>query len=250
MRWTVVVGWPFQTAALQCNVSGNAVTVPADAAQLASLAYCDIQGSPYPWTRRAPESMNLMERRWQRTRLDIELAAVELFERYGFTAVTVDQIADAAGVSVRTFYRYCSSKEDSLTSHLPIGARDLAAAVERAVDVPFLQAVREASLALMANGDIPVATLRRVIALCLVESHLHARWMSGAREAQDRLATVITRRHSDADPERALVLAGAIVAALGAAYEGWAREGGDMSGHVTHCIAVLEPLFPVGQLPG
>ncbi|MET0860609.1 MAG: TetR family transcriptional regulator [Microbacterium sp.] len=193
--------------------------------------------------------MDLVERRRRKTRLDIELVAVELFEQLGFDAVTVDQIADAAGVSVRTFYRYCSSKEDALTSHLPVGARDLAAAVSQPSEVPFLYAVREASTELMLNGEVPVPTLRRVIALCLVETQLRTHWMAGAREAQERLADVICRRQPGLGLERAAVLAGTIVAALAAAYESWARDDDDMREHVTRCIAVIEPLFPAGQLP-
>lgn len=198
--------------------------------------------------------MDLVARRRRKTQLDIEIAAVELFEQHGFEAVTVDQIAAAAGVSVRTFYRYCSSKEDALTSHLPVGARDLAGAVSQASEVPFLYAVRDASTELMLNGGVPISTLRRVIALCLVEPQLRTQWMAGAREAQDRLADVVYRRQPGLGPERATVLAGTVVAALAAAYESWARDDymrqdDDMREHVTRCISVIEALFPAGQLP-
>jgi AcrR family transcriptional regulator len=40
-------------------------------------------------------------------------AALDLFEREGFDAVTIDGIAEAAGTSRRTFFRHFATKEDA-----------------------------------------------------------------------------------------------------------------------------------------
>lgn len=42
----------------------------------------------------------------------LEKVAFELFERSGFEATTVDDIAEAAGIGRRTFFRYFASKND------------------------------------------------------------------------------------------------------------------------------------------
>lgn len=53
----------------------------------------------------------LRERRRAETAREICDAALALFERQGSAATTVDQIAGAAGISQRTFFRYFARKE-------------------------------------------------------------------------------------------------------------------------------------------
>lgn len=61
---------------------------------------------------------SLRTRRREATRAEIQAAALDLFERYGSAEVTIAQIADAAGVSARTFFRYFSSKEAAVLPDL------------------------------------------------------------------------------------------------------------------------------------
>src|SRR4051794_2681963 len=60
----------------------------------------------------AEPGAGLRERKKHRTRREISDVATRLFERDGFEAVTLAQIADAAEVSVKTIFNYFGSKED------------------------------------------------------------------------------------------------------------------------------------------
>jgi AcrR family transcriptional regulator len=93
----------------------------------------------------------------QRTRSALEEAAARLFETQGFEATTVRDIAVAAGVGERTFFRYFPSKEDLVLQQ----ARDLIPGLlrkvrERPTEEPLLTALREAMVDwLTETGSAP-----------------------------------------------------------------------------------------------
>lgn len=60
----------------------------------------------------APRRPGLRERKKAKTRRAIQDHALRLFRTQGYSATTVEQIADAAEVSPSTFFRYFPTKED------------------------------------------------------------------------------------------------------------------------------------------
>ena len=62
----------------------------------------------------AAPSIGLRDRRRRETCREIATAAVDLFEKQGVQRTTVDEIAEAAGISPRTFFRYAETKEHAI----------------------------------------------------------------------------------------------------------------------------------------
>ena len=56
------------------------------------------------------DDMGLRERKKRRTREAVRLAAFELFQKNGYPNTTIEQIAEVADVSSRTFFRYFPNK--------------------------------------------------------------------------------------------------------------------------------------------
>lgn len=78
----------------------------------------------------SPRGGGLRERKREETRERITEAALRLFVKRGFEAVTLDEIADAAGISRRTFFHYFESKEELAFAWLDASIAPIVAAVK------------------------------------------------------------------------------------------------------------------------
>jgi len=105
-------------------------------------------GSARPLGRRA--------QRIAKTRLALTEAALELFATQGFEATSVTEIAEAAGVSRRTFFEYFPSKDDVLFGVDPAALEVLTELiVEVEPGLSDLEVLREAHLQwLMSEADL------------------------------------------------------------------------------------------------
>src|ERR1700737_2370781 len=72
-----------------------------------------------------PVAVDIGERKRRAVRGELSEVALRLLTDRGFDSVTIDEIAAAAGVSRRTFFRYFSSKEDVVFPFLAQGATRL-----------------------------------------------------------------------------------------------------------------------------
>jgi AcrR family transcriptional regulator len=98
------------------------------------------------------EGMGRREAHKRAVRAAIEEAAQRLVAEQGFEATTVRQIADAAGVTERTFYRYFDGKAELVADEARQWMERLAALIrERPSGESPLLAVREAMVALVGQ---------------------------------------------------------------------------------------------------
>ncbi|WP_412537703.1 TetR family transcriptional regulator [Longispora sp. K20-0274] len=156
---------------------------------------------------------NLADRKRQLVRDEIAEAALKLLAHQGFDDTTIEQIAAAAGVSKRTFFRYFPAKEDvilDLVTELGELARDALAA--RPADEPAATALRHALgtyVDAIAEGEHKSLRLTR---LTLATPALRARYLDRQLTTQDALAAVLTDRGTP--PTRAAITAAVAFARL------------------------------------
>jgi TetR/AcrR family transcriptional regulator, regulator of mycofactocin system len=168
----------------------------------------------------------------------IERAAMHLFAQQPFEDVPVHAIAEAAGVSVRTFYRYFPSKEEILI-RLPMRrAQQIAGAALRrpSREAPFT-AVRSAIHELAGSDD---ADLRRW-QVAVARGHASER-MAHVVVAMTGpvLTAAVTERGGLPDDDLWGEVAGVtIAAALVAGARRWARHGGSLRTELLAAVDIV-----------
>lgn len=159
---------------------------------------------------------------------EVSAHAWALFAQQGYEATTVEQIAEAAGMSPRTFFRYVTSKDEllleRLLEHGPAVADRLA---DAAPDVPAWRALRDALDAVVVPQDADAAQVRPLVTMLRDEPAVRAATAERRHRWEQLLAPVLAARLSapgaavTADDARVLALAGAALACLDAAQLAW-----------------------------
>ncbi|WP_436736945.1 TetR/AcrR family transcriptional regulator [Streptomyces sp. BBFR102] len=167
----------------------------------------------------------LTERRKAATRLEIAREAVRLFAAQGVAATTADEIAAAAGISPRTLWRYCSSKEECVS---PLLTTALDAAAERLTSWPRERTLTD-GISEHPSGRSATApadderALRDLVRLARTEPGLRAVWLQLHHAAEPVFARVFAARTGLApDALEPRVQAALLNSALRVAVEEWA----------------------------
>ncbi|MFI1830392.1 TetR family transcriptional regulator [Streptomyces sp. NPDC020412] len=210
----------------------------------------------------APESAAGTRAAAQRLKMRRELAAaaMELFATKGYEETTVDEIAAAAGVARRTFFRHFRSKEEAIfpdhddTLVRAEAVLNAAPPHERPLDT-VCRGIKEVMRMYAASPAVSVEryrltrevpTLReREIASVARYERLFTRYLLGHFDERD---------HHDGndDPLLAEVAASAVVTAHNHVLRRWLRGGGkgDVEAQLDHAFAIVRDTFGSGIAAG
>ncbi|MGW2133907.1 TetR family transcriptional regulator [Streptomyces coelicoflavus] len=170
-----------------------------------------------PETAPAASRPGLRELKKQRTRDLLLRSALELFTARGYEETTVDDIAEAADVSQRTFFRYFASKEDAafFVSRLA-ESRFVDAVLARPPEEAPLDALRMAlteswnTIGEAVEQLIPLELHMRFYRVIESTPALLAAHLRRATELEEEIARVVAAREGldiDRDPRPRVVVA-------------------------------------------
>jgi AcrR family transcriptional regulator len=170
----------------------------------------------------------LRERKKARTREAIIDAALDLFERNGYDATTVEDIAAAADVSPRTFFRYFESKLDlvmarSGTKHASLGPSIAA----RPAGEGILDAVRQAMRVELEEQLADPLVVRELQVMLTTASLRNLAREHFYREEAEMIGAVADRLGLQPDDLTAHVTAGVIASALWITVNRWVATGAE-----------------------
>jgi AcrR family transcriptional regulator len=130
----------------------------------------------------------LQVRKQQLVRDAIYEAAIELFGKKGFDETTVEEVAQAAGVSRRSFFRYYVTKDDLLAqSVVNYGAALTSAIAACPATFAPLDVVRETVLAGIKHTAAQPLT-RQIVEISQRSSSARQAYASRLREVEDRVS--------------------------------------------------------------
>jgi mycofactocin system transcriptional regulator len=158
---------------------------------------------------------------------ELEVAALRLFTEVGYDETTVEDIAAAAGVSRRTFFRYFDSKAAVLWGDFDAEVDELRSAFAQ-VDpqTPLMQAIRQVVVGVNRYRAADVPELRRRMHLIGAHPELAAEALRHYDAWEREVARFAAARLGVAEDELyPLAIARTTLAAARAAFERWAALG-------------------------
>jgi AcrR family transcriptional regulator len=176
---------------------------------------------------RGVHAFDLRERKRTRTRLMIQTEALRLFTEKGYLQTTVEEIADAAAISPRTFFRYFPSKEDVVMwdEYDPLALELVEARPDDEPLAETFRAVIRETLGGLYRRD-PERLLTRV-RLSVTVPELQARFLDEQTHGIEQLAELLeVQGKTRPDDLQLRVIGSALLAAVSVALDVWQKGGG------------------------
>jgi AcrR family transcriptional regulator len=170
----------------------------------------------------------IRERTRRLAQTELTSVAQDLFVTQGYDATTVDQIAAAAGMSKRTFFRYFPSKDDLVIGKYDLFADRMAEALDaRPTDEPVWESLRRVFDMTLDYVQVDHQRARNDAMEEIVRSspQLYARYLEKMQRVQQLLTGRVAERLADSDDDpsdpRAAAIVGAAFACVQAARSAW-----------------------------
>lgn len=173
--------------------------------------------------------VSLRERKKAATRRELMTVALRLFDTQGFDSTTVEQIAAAANVAPRTFFRYFPTKVEVLfADHDEMVALVRQTLAGRPAEEPIIDAVRRAVLQGLTQvvADPSLFLTRSRLAASVPAAHAHSRYLDADYEAVITEAVAASRKTDPATDLQARVFARVAWNAHRAARDVWVASDG------------------------
>jgi AcrR family transcriptional regulator len=168
---------------------------------------------------------NLQVRKQELVREAIYDAAIELFAVKGFDETTVEEVAQAAGVSRRSFFRYFASKDDLLAQNIVKYGSILSAAITACPPtLNPMEIVRETVLSVVRESVAHPRT-RQIVEISLRSASARQAHHSRMLEVEDVVAAAFAGRLKCAsrDELKPRLLANLTLSVMNVAIISWFR---------------------------
>ena len=189
---------------------------------------------------------SLQSRKQQLVRDAIFDAAIDLFAANGFDETTVDEIAQSAGVSRRSFFRYFASKDDVLAQNvLNYGAVLVETVKTSAPAMSPLEIVR-ATIASGVRFTSSQPRLCQIVEIAVRSPAARRSHLSRLIDVEDHLAAAFAERLKDSSSGalRPRLLAGLTLAVMNAAISSWfTGEHKDLATAGKRALATVARVF-------
>lgn len=195
-----------------------------------------------PFAKAVPPSASLKTRKQQVVRDALSAAAEALFLERGFEAITVEEIAQAAGVSRRTFFRYYKSKEAVMAERDDrLGEQLLAELAARPLNEPPLLAIRNALVPAIEYSLMEPDLVRNTISLLRETSALRRAVMERRNRLEERIAALMVERMGVTEQDNTPMLLAFLTRALhDTAFNAWYdHETDDIAGLIDDLVSRL-----------
>jgi AcrR family transcriptional regulator len=183
--------------------------------------------------------MTIKERK-ERTRALLAQRAAELFVAKGFDHTTVEEIAQAAGISPRTFFRYFATKEEVVMSFLWLKIDQLLASLAmRPRNESLLESVQVVFRAV--QGETEVEQDRQLLQLLATTPSLRARWLVDGWESAVRLRPIIADRLGvGIESPRVSLIANVLFMVTETVLDQWSVNGGDFIDQMLDALVLID----------